>query len=181
MLDTQGVRGAVAVTMLILAASCGAPPEPTPHEQEGEILGDSLEVAPDFTLQAVDGSTVTLSQAEGEVRLIDFWATWCAPCREEIPMFKELQEKYGDRGFRILAVSDEDTEDVRSFVERYEINYQNLVDPDEAVSSRYGVVALPTAYLVDRGGNIVETYLGPKVRRQLEARILELLDEPEET
>jgi len=136
--------------------------------------------APDFSLESVAGSRINLSDSAGQVRLIDFWATWCAPCREEIPMFKELYETYGPQGFTILAISDESADAVRKFVDSHDIPYPNLVDPGE-VSEEYGVLALPSAYLIDRQGKVIETFVGPKPREVLEAKIVELLEAQPQT
>ena len=136
-----------------------------------------LEMAPDFTLQDLDGTAVRFSDTAGQVRLVDFWATWCKPCIEEIPMFKELHEEYGDRGFTMIAVSygDESPELIRGVVEKFEIPYLNLVG-DDLMAEEFGhILGLPTAFLVDGEGRIVERYLGPKPRKVLEARIRELL------
>jgi len=132
--------------------------------------------APEFTLESVDGEQVTLSGLNGQVRLIDFWATWCAPCREEVPMFKELYSTYAPRGFTIVAIAAEDAELVREYVKSNGIEYPNLVDTDEVVSDLYEVPALPSAFLVDREGRIVEEFVGPKPRKVLEKKILELLE-----
>ena len=131
--------------------------------------------APDFELEAVDGRKIRLSDSAGKVRLLDFWATWCAPCREEIPMLNELQASYGDQGFQILAISDEDQEVIADFVEEYGVQYTNLVGTEE-LSELYGVLGLPAAYLVDREGKIVDTFLGPKPRRVLVKKIEALLE-----
>jgi thiol-disulfide isomerase/thioredoxin len=133
--------------------------------------------APAFSLLDLDGTEVTLEETTGEVRLVDFWATWCAPCREEIPMLNELQETYADAGLRILAISTESTELIREFVEEHEVAYTNLVGTEE-ISEEYGVLGLPTAYLIDAEGTIVKFYFGPKPRRELEGLIREMLDLP---
>ena len=90
-------------------------------------------------------------------------------------MFKELYETYGPQGFTILAIAEEDAEAIREFVSSHGIEYPNLVDPGE-VSEAYDVPALPSAYLVDREGNIVESFVGPKPRKVLEKKIVELLE-----
>jgi peroxiredoxin len=143
------------------------------EETAGTSSGERL--APDFSLEDLEGKTVSLSDSSGQVRLIDFWATWCAPCREEIPMLNELHGNYADRGLRILAISDESVELIREFVAENGVTYTNLVGTEEVVEE-YGALGLPTAYLVDRDGRIVEYFFGPKPRKQLEAKIRELLE-----
>ena len=131
--------------------------------------------APDFTLEALDGREVRLSDSSGKVRLIDFWATWCAPCREEIPMLNELQASYGERGFQILAISDEEEQLIREFVEEHGVEYTNLIGTEE-VAEAYGVLGLPAAYLLDGEGRVVESFIGPKPRSVLAKKIEALLD-----
>jgi len=173
MAGTVGTRVVTLATAALLLAACNggaSPPPAQPAEQA---------VAHDVTLKDLQGESRSLSEWAGQVRLIDFWATWCAPCREEIPWLKKLQETYGEQGFTIVAISDENAEIVRDFVEQREIGYVNLVDPGEA-TAKYGVVSLPTAFLVDREGNIVEEFRGVKPQRILEAKLRELLGLPPE-
>jgi thiol-disulfide isomerase/thioredoxin len=122
---------------------------------------------------------VHLSAYAGQVRLVDFWATWCAPCREEVPMFKDLHAQYGPRGFALLAISlDEDEEGreaVRTFVREHGIPYANLIADDEVEKAFGPIVGVPMAFLVDREGRIVETWVGAKPREVLERRIQDLL------
>src|SRR5262245_44775347 len=98
-----------AVATILLAASCSAPPP----------ASSQAKAAPDFELKDLSGRTVHLSDSAGTVRLVDFWATWCAPCREEIPMFKDFHARYGPRGFTLIgiAMDDEGTEVVGPFVQ----------------------------------------------------------------
>jgi len=133
--------------------------------------------APTFQLRDVSCETVRLDQSSGRVRLVDFWATWCPPCREEIPMLNELAREYGDQGLVILAISDERSGIVRDFAEDAGMEYTNLIDSGE-VGQAYRVVGLPTAFLIDREGRIVDTYVGPKSRPRLEQQIRELLELP---
>ena len=132
-------------------------------------------LAPDFELEDLEGKTVSLSDFEGQVLLIDFWATWCAPCREEIPMLNELHSDYADQGLRILAISDERAELIRDFVSENGVTYTNLVGTED-IFEEYGALGLPTAYLVDRDGRIVDFFFGPKPKRQLEEKIRKLLE-----
>ena len=171
-LSTSSLLAAVATLLFVVACGPGG-------ENAAPGSSAAMETAPEFTLTDVTGEEVNLSDFAGQVRLVDFWATWCAPCKEEIPMFKDLQQLYGEKGFKILAISDENAEIVRGFVESEAIPYTNLVDPGE-VSTTYGVVSLPTAFLLDREGNIVEEFRGTKPRRILEGKIRELLDLPED-
>ena len=133
--------------------------------------------APEFELVDISGDTFQLSDAAGRVRLIDFWATWCPPCRDEIPMLNELQKTYGDQGLTIIAISDEQADVVREFAEEIGMEYTNLIDPGE-VSAAYRVLGLPTAFLIDQQGRIVESYMGPKPRKMLEGQIRALLELP---
>ncbi len=132
--------------------------------------------APDFSLQSLDGEPFRLSETNGKIRLIDFWATWCAPCREEVPMLNDLQADYGDQGLLILAITDEEAGVVQEFVREYGVEYLNLIGTAE-ISEAYGVLGLPAAYLLDAEGRLVKTFLGPKPRRVLVEQIEALLDD----
>jgi peroxiredoxin len=169
----------LGATLLCLVSCGGGTGGTSDGDNDGKLdflIGASGRQAPEFTLETIGGEQVTLSALNGQVRLIDFWATWCAPCREEVPMFKELYATYASQGFTIVAIAAEGADAVREFVESNGIEYPNLVDPDEIVSDLYEVPALPSAYLVDREGRIVEEFVGPKPRRILEKKIVELLE-----
>jgi len=183
---TPTSRLAIALSSLFvlgLALGCAGPPsaegEPSALAPVAGAVGEQSS-APDFELADLAGETVRLSDSSGTLRLIDFWATWCAPCREEIPMLKELHEEYREAGLTILAISDEDADIVRPFAEKHGIPYTNLVQGDE-VFTKYGALGLPTAYLVDADGRIVEEYFGPKPHAVLDGRIRELLELPPRT
>jgi thiol-disulfide isomerase/thioredoxin len=174
---------ALAALLLTVAACSGtAPSTESASLGGGTSLGgdpgaasDGL-LAPDFELQDLDGNLHRLSDMAGQVRLVDFWATWCAPCREEIPMFKELHEAYGDKGFTLVAVSMDDGPGiVREFVEDYEIPYINLLGTDEVGEEFGGILGLPMAFLIDGDGRIVDKYIGAKPRGILEGKIREML------
>jgi thiol-disulfide isomerase/thioredoxin len=156
---------------ILLAASCSAPPAP--------VAPASVEAkpAPDFELQDVTGKTVKLSDSAGTVRLVDFWATWCAPCRDEIPMFKDLHARYGAKGLTLIgiAMDDEGSAVVAPFVRENGMPYINLLG-NEAVAGAYGPLSgLPTKFLIDKNGNIVEKFFGPVPRSVLEKKIETLL------
>jgi peroxiredoxin len=171
-----------AKALLLLAAAlatvvaCGG--RSVQDEGEGEAsMAQVPKTAPDFSLPDLDGKTVRLSDSAGKVRLVDFWATWCAPCREEIPGFKELHAKYKDEGFELIAISMDEEGDkvVRPFVEKAGIPYTNLIGNDAVGDAFGGIVGFPSAFLVDRDGKIVSRYVGAVPKRVFEARIREML------
>ena len=128
-----------------LAAAVGAGPE-LPREDFA---------APDLTLQALDGETVTLSDLRGQVVLINFWASWCPPCRNEMPAIQQVYKEYRDEGFTVLAVnSQEQDARVAAFAEQLGLTFPILMDRDGSVFDDYRVTALPTTFFVDRAGVI---------------------------
>ena len=175
------LSGLVLCLVLAVVASCSGQPSGT-EGAAGEKAatgapGDGL--AFDFSLSNLAGETVNLSDSAGRVRLIDFWATWCAPCREEIPMLNDLHATYGEQGLTILAISDPDegADVVGPFAKEHETIYVNLLGTDE-IYSQYQVFGMPTAYLVDGEGRIVEMFVGAKPRKVLEGKIRALLELP---
>ncbi len=111
--------------------------------------------APDFTLKSNSGDNLKLSEYEGEVVMINFWATWCGPCRQEMPALEQLYQKYKDLGFVILGVNiDEDSSKTKDFLAKRPVNFPVLYDTKKQVSDLYNVVAMPTTYLIDRDGKL---------------------------
>jgi thiol-disulfide isomerase/thioredoxin len=169
----------VALGFVGLAAGCGAAPDGGGSGGATPSAVAEGQIAPDFQLLDVNGNPVSLSDYDGQVRLVDFWATWCAPCREEVPMFKEFHEQYGPRGFTLLAISmDDDEALVEEFVAEHDIPYPNLLGNEEIERTFGPIVGYPMAFLLDRDGTIVKRFVGAKPREVLEDQIRELL-EPE--
>ncbi|HEV3240323.1 MAG TPA: TlpA disulfide reductase family protein [Casimicrobiaceae bacterium] len=112
------------------------------------------EPAPDFTLRDLAGQPVTLSSFRGKKAvLIDFWATWCAPCRTALPGLQDLTDKFKDRGFEVVTIDQgESVDQVRSFIERKKYSFSVLLDSDRAVGDIYGVRGIPTSVLIDKNG-----------------------------
>ena len=111
--------------------------------------------APGLTLQTLDGETVTLSDLHGQAVLINFWASWCPPCRNEMPAIQQVYEEYRDEGFIVLAVnSQEQDARVAAFAEPLRLTFPILIDRDGSVFDDYQVAALPTTFFVDRAGVI---------------------------
>ena len=123
----------------------------------------------DFTLKDMNGDDVHLADHAGNVILLDFWATWCAPCRIEIPGFIEMVENYGDQGFSVLGISIDDPPDaLQSYAEELGMNYPVLIgDGRDDVKDEYGpIIGFPTSVIIDRDGNICHRHIGytPKER-----------------
>jgi len=120
-------------------------------------------VAPDFELPALDGRSASLEDTAGQLRLVNFWATWCKPCEDEMPSMQKLYGELADDGFELIAISvDEDPEAVRRFQERYQLSFPILLDSEQEVSARYQTYRFPESFLIDPAGEVVERYVGPK-------------------
>ncbi|MFA6141952.1 MAG: TlpA disulfide reductase family protein [Candidatus Omnitrophota bacterium] len=133
------------------------------------------ETAPDFTLHSIDGKTVSLSEFKGKVVILDFFASWCPPCRQEIPDFIELQKAYGDKGFVMIGVSLVNMDESKKFASQKGINYPVVMD-DEKVSGLYGPIrSIPTTFVLDRDLKIVRFYIGARPKSVFENDIKELL------
>src|SRR6516162_11242855 len=131
---------------------------------------DSLDVAgkpaPDFTLDSLDGKAIQLSGYKGQAVLLNFWATWCGPCKIEMPWFIELQKEYGPQGLQIVGVAMDDAskDEIDKFVKEMGVNYPILIGK-EAVGQAYGGVdVLPTTFFIDRNGDIVAREFGLQSR-----------------
>ena len=119
--------------------------------------------ASDFTVSLLGGETLRLKGQRGKPVLVNFWATWCGPCREEMPAMERLYAKHRQRGFVLLAVSvDTDAALVRPFLERYKLTFPVALDAKMDLANAYGVRALPASFLIDRDGYLAALALGPR-------------------
>ena len=127
--------------------------------------------APQFTLSDIGGRPISLSNYRGKVVILDFWAPWCPPCRREIPDFVSLQNQYTSRGLQIIGVGLDQTNNIASFVQQYSINYPVVVG-DDAISNLYGGVSgIPTTFIIDRQGIIINKFVGVTNRTVFEEEI----------
>ena len=120
-------------------------------------------VAGDFALPARDGGTVRLSQLRGQVVMINFWATWCGPCRQEMPLLEQLHAKYESLGFTLLGVNVEpDSAQAQDWLKRVPVTFPIVFDRDNKVSAQFGVEAMPSTVLIDREGRVRHVHRGYK-------------------
>lgn len=134
-------------------------------------------LAPDFTLQALDGQNMTLSNLRGKAVLLNFWATWCGPCKIEMPWFVELQNQYGAQGLQVVGVAMDDSskDDIAKFAKDMGVNYPVLLGK-EAVGDAYGgVPALPETFFIGRDGKIVDKIIGLKGKAEIEDSVKKAL------
>ncbi len=134
--------------------------------------------APDFALESLDGKTMRLSDLRGKAVLLNFWATWCGPCKIEMPWFVDLQKQYGDQGLQIVGVAMDDAskEDIGKFAKDMGVNYPILIGK-EAVGDEYGgVPALPESFIIGRDGKIMDKIIGLKGKAEIEDSIKKALE-----
>ena len=138
--------------------------------------GDSSGAAPDFSLASSDGRTVALSARKGRVVLLNFWATWCDSCQEELPVLQKLQREHAGERFDLLAVSvdDDPSKAVPPFAAAHGLNFAILY-ADRKTMDAYAVRLLPTSYLIAPDGTVARRYVGPLDERAVENDILNLL------
>lgn len=179
---------ALAAVLLVLAcseegpeAAVASPEAPIQQSQAAPAAGGdtAYQFAPEFSLNnIVDDKPFRLSEHKGKVVLIDFWATWCGPCRMEIPHLIELHKEYKAKGFTMVGVSlDQQGEAVvRPFYKAWNMNYPVVVDQAGEVARTYGGIrSIPTALLLDRQGRIVNAFVGYRPKEEFEAAIKAVL------
>ena len=165
------MAGVLALSTVLFACTSGAGGKGSNHPL-------ARKVAPDFQVKLAKGGEFKPKDANGKVLVLDFWATWCAPCKVEIPGFVELYDQYKDKGLVILGISgDDDAETLRSFASEWKINYPLLVGKDEEkLLDAYGpLYGYPTSVLVGRTGAVCGRHVGPATKEEFEKEIKALL------
>src|SRR5260221_13230107 len=139
---------------------------------------DPKMAAPDWQLTDVEGKLVKLSDFKGKVIILDFWATWCPPCRAEIPGFVAIQKKYADKGFTMVGVSldQQGPSVVKSFMRSFGMNYPVVMANQQIVINYVGITAIPTTFVMYRQGNVVTAYQGAMDQATFESVIGPLLE-----
>jgi len=132
--------------------------------------------APDFTLQDLNGKPVKLSDFRGKAVLLNFWATFCGPCKVEMPWLVELQKQYGPQGLEIVGVALDDSgkDTITKYAKEMGVNY-TILQGQDSVGDAYGAVGLPATYYIDRGGKIIDSALGLVSRSEIEDNIKKAL------
>jgi peroxiredoxin len=120
----------------------------------------------DFTLAELAGKTWTLKEQRGKVVVLNFWATWCPPCRKEMPDLETLYQQFKDQGFVILAISDEDADKVRPFIAEQKVTYPILLDPGRKVNELFQIEGIPKTFVYDRNGKLAAQSIDMRTRRQ---------------
>jgi peroxiredoxin len=146
------------------------------HWRSGAKPTSTLRTAPDFSLTDLTGHKLRLSDYRGKVVVLDFWATWCDPCKEEIPHFIELQNNYASQGLQVLGISmDDDEPPVREFQQQFKMNYPVALGSSELADQYGGILGLPITFVIDRSGRIAARHIGATDASVIEAEIRRLL------
>jgi cytochrome c biogenesis protein CcmG/thiol:disulfide interchange protein DsbE len=179
MIAAVGAVGLAAMTMPVMSCGAGGGQASTTAQQVSDGGTCSADAEPanlDFTLTDMDGKKVNLADYKGRPVLINFWATWCPPCKQEIPAFIDLQDKYRDQGFVVLGVSTDDPADaLKQFAAEYKMNYPVLQGTEELMNEYGPIWAIPVSIFVKRDGTICKKHMGPATKEDFERDIKALL------
>jgi len=133
------------------------------------------DLAPDFVLDLLDGTKISLSELRGQVVVLNFWSSWCGPCEVEAPALQEVWEMYEGKGVVFLGVSHKDAEDAsRAFVRDFGLTYLNGVDPRGRISRAYGITAVPETFVIDSEGRVAWFYIGQVAGDELARRLAKM-------
>jgi cytochrome c biogenesis protein CcmG/thiol:disulfide interchange protein DsbE len=146
------------------------------HSKPGRPAAAVHSVAPDFSLRDLNHQTLELANYRGKAVLLDFWATWCTPCRDEIPRFVEFQNKYREQGLQVIGISmDDDAKPVREFYQQFKMNYPVALGSEKVAEAYGGVLGLPITFLIGRDGRVAAKHIGEVDMSVLEQEIETLL------
>ena len=141
------------------------------------VVDLSVEPFADFELTTLDGSVITIADFRGKVVVVDFWSSWCAPCKAEGPVLAETYDKWRDRNVEFIGIAIWDSEGpVQEFIDRYGINYVNGIDPDGRISIDFGVSGIPEKFFINPEGEIVRKVVGPNTSKTLDNILTDMTD-----
>ena len=178
----------VVITGLLLVGKRASKPkaggDPAKQNVSGSTTPSGFDpaigsVAPDFSLKSVpEGKTVTLSSLRGKAVVVNFWATWCGPCKIEMPWLVDLQKKYGDKGLQIVGITKDDSDEatIAKFTKKMGVNYTILVGNQQVQDLYGGVGGLPTSFFLDRSGKVVHEIVGLDSESKFEDAIKKALN-----
>jgi peroxiredoxin len=170
---------AIAVALMLTAPRLLKPR----HKTGLTTTAAAGKAAPDFELKDINGKVVKLSDFRGKAVVLNFWATWCPPCKIEIPWFEDLQNRYGEQGLEVVGVALDDSsdKDIADFAKEMKMNYPVLLGKEETSDLYGGVEALPTTFYIDRNGKIVTSVPGLIDRKEIEENIIKVLNSKTES
>jgi cytochrome c biogenesis protein CcmG/thiol:disulfide interchange protein DsbE len=179
-----GFFGAFALAVILWmgdGARSALVPQPASQQDKGSLLPQPGEIAPDITLSDLEGRTVRLHELRGKPVLINFFASWCEPCRGEMPDLVKLNEKYGGQvafyGVNLTATEGGDLKELRQFLRQYHVTYPILLDKEGQAVHQYKILGIPTTLTLDKNGVIVDRMTGALNETNLEAMVRKVLSQ----
>jgi peroxiredoxin len=176
----KGLLLALVAILIAAGAQTGCTQQKEKNAQlsgKNQAAATALKKAPAFELTSTDGKNITLADYKGKVVIVDFWDTWCPPCRMEIPHFIELYSQYRGKGFEMLGVvlGREGKNAVLDFIKKNKINYTNAYSTEQFLNAYGPIDGIPTTFVIDKNGQIYQTYVGYRDKSVFEADIKSLL------
>ena len=171
---TKRVKVMLVITLVSVLTSGLVMAGCSPSSAQGVEVGNQ---APDFQLQSLDGQTVSLGDLQGKPVLINFWATWCSPCRGEMPYIQEIYEEWSDRGLVVLAINiGESSSKAEEFMQSYNLSFTVLLDTKQDVAQKYNIQYIPTTFFIDKDGIIQDKLIGAfQNKTQIENRLSKIM------
>jgi len=171
---TKRVKVMLVITLVSVLTSGLVMAGCSPSSAQGVEVGNQ---APDFQLQSLDGQTVSLGDLQGKPVLINFWATWCSPCRGEMPYIQEIYEEWSDRGLVVLAINiGESSSKAEEFMQSYNLSFTVLLDTKQDVAQKYNIQYIPTTFFIDKDGIIQDKVIGAfQNKTQIENRLSKII------
>ena len=168
---------AVVLVGILVVQGCKSSSQPiTSNGQEATAVVNAGESAPDFTLVDLEGNQVSLSDFRGKTVFVNFWATWCPPCRAEMPEIEAIYQEYKDKEVVVIGIDIMEPEDVvRQYVEQGGYSWTFVLDTSGEVTANYEVAAIPTSFFIDREGIIQAVNIGAMTKRAMENKLAEAM------